>query len=279
MLSRILNFLAFSTISTLIVTSNGGLVVPASPVLVALYMTELRSKGCSYGAISSTVFSIKWVHSIKHLVDPTDNCYVKNLLDSAKRNFSRPVLKKESVGQELYYELCQKYCHSKDILIIKDLCIILLGFSAFLRYDEIKSLRCKDLVFYDDYFLLKIHKSTADQYRQGHEIVVAKGSTVACPYAMLLHYLELTEQTTEMDVFLFRPCFRSKATCKLISKNKPPSYTLARETVLMRFKEISPDTNSGLHSLRSGGDTLAANSGVLDRCWMIDEDIQNAQNL
>ena len=47
----------------------------------------------------------------------------------------------------------------------------------------------------------------------------------------------------------------------------PLSYTRAREMVLGKLTEVSKGANLGLHSLRSGGATLAANSGINDRCW------------
>jgi hypothetical protein len=55
-------------------------------------------------------------------------------------------------------------------------------FSVFLRYDEISSIRCKDIIFNDDHLQIKILKSKTDQYRLGNEIVISKGQSFACPY-------------------------------------------------------------------------------------------------
>jgi integrase len=145
--------------------------------------------------------------------------------------------------------------------------MILLGFAGFLRYDELSSLRCNDIFFHDDHFCLKIRKSKTDQYRLGNEIVISKGMSVACPYKMLRRYLTLSSQTIFDSNYLFRPCFRSNSTCKLIYKDKPLSYSRARECIISRLRPFTGDLNIGLHSLRSGGATTAANSGVNDRCW------------
>ncbi|VDH99083.1 Hypothetical predicted protein [Mytilus galloprovincialis] len=61
------------------------------------------------------------------------------------------------------------------------------------------------------------------------------------------------------------PIFRSKSICKLIYKNKKLSYTTARESIISRLKLVSKDLKLGLHSMRSGGATAAANSNVNDR--------------
>ena len=49
----------------------------------------------------------------------------------------------------------------------------------------------------------------------------------------------------------------------------PVSYQSLRKGVLEVFQEVGlPMQKCGLHSLRAGGATLAANSGVPDRLWM-----------
>jgi integrase len=249
------------------ITSKGGSAIPASPIHLALNLTELIDKSASSSIIASTVYGVKWVHSLRNLPDPTDNLYIKNLLEASKRMLSKPVCKKEPISVNELITLCSKYAQSTDILVLRDLCMILLAFAGFLRFDELVHLYCNDIIFYSDYFSIYIRKCKTDQYREGHKIVISKGVTLACPYAMLKRYLEVTKMSVLDNVFLFRPCYRSKLTCGLISKNRPLSYTRTRETVIARLREVVGDLNIGLHSLRSGGATAAANAGVNDRCW------------
>lgn len=241
--------------------------IPASPIVVSLYLTQLIDNKCSYSVVSATVYSIKWAHSLKNLADPTDNMFVKNLLEASRRRLTRTVNKKEPVTSEMLIDLCLKYADSTDVLVVRDLCMIVIGFCAFLRYNEIQNLRCNDITFHDDHFSLRIQKSKTDQYRYGNEVVVAKGETAACPYILLKRYLDISKQTVYDSLYLFRPCFRSHRICSLIYKNKPLSYTRARECIVARLKEVGQDLNLGLHSLRSGGATVAANAAVNDRCW------------
>jgi hypothetical protein len=149
-----------------------------------------------------------------------------------------------------------------------DLAMTVLSFVDFLRYDEVSSLLCKDVVFRYSHVELHISHSKTDQYRQGDSVVIAKGNTSACPYNMLHRYITLSNtDLTSAESYLFKPCFRSGSTCKLIYKNKPLSYSRARECVVGRLKSVSGDLNIGLHSLRLGGATTAANSDVNDCCW------------
>lgn len=83
---------------------------------------------------------------------------------------------------------------------------------------------------------------------------------------MLQRYISLGDIDVSSDMFLFKPAFKSKSGLNLIHKNKQLSYTRARECVTSLFKTIAPNLNIGLHSLRAGGASVAANNNVNDRC-------------
>ena len=97
--------------------------------------------------------------------------------------------------------------------------------------------------------------------------MIAKGEPIACPFSMFIRYVELSGMNLDSDFYIFRPIFRSKGTCKLIYKNKKLSYTAARESIVSRLRFVSNGLKLGLHSMRSGGATAAANSDINDRVW------------
>jgi integrase len=144
--------------------------------------------------------------------------------------------------------------------------MILLSFSGFLRYDEVSSLRFNDVKVHDNHLVLHLKKSKKDQYRQSSDVLIAKGSTVACPYSMFLRYVSLADFSSDSKTFLFRQIYRSDSICKLINKDNKLSYTAAREALIKRVKLVSPGCNIGLHSFRSDGATVAANANVNERC-------------
>ena len=75
------------------------------------------------------------------------------------------------------------------------------------------------------------------------------------------------------NYYIFKAfCYRKKKNGH--TKKKPLSYSQTRKIVLEAFEKIGlPRNKFGLHSLRSGGATSAANIGVKDRlfkkqgCW------------
>lgn len=53
-------------------------------------------------------------------------------------------------------ELCEKYKDTVDLLIIRDLAMIVLSFAGFLRFDELSELHVSDVSFNDSHVSLKI---------------------------------------------------------------------------------------------------------------------------
>ena len=249
------------------ITNKGKSAIPANSMHVALYLTYLLNIGCSFHVISSAVYAIKWAHSILGYEDPTEHPFIKNIVEASKRNNKARVIKKEVVTTKDLVLLCDIYADSSSLLEVRDMCMILLSFAGFLRYEELSSLRCSDVKFLDGYVKIFINKSKTDQYRQGNEILISAGVTSACPVKMLQRYISLGNIDIFSDHFLFKSVFKSKEGLKLIYKNKKLSYTRARECMLSKLKSVMGNVNIGLHSLRSGGATAAANSNVNERCW------------
>ena len=231
-----------------------------------LYITKLLDSGASANVISTTIFALKWDYSLRSLSDPTDTGFVKNLVESAKRLRSSKTVKKDAVTSEMLIELYDRFSWATDLLLLRDLSMIQVGFAGFLRFDELVELRCKDVKFHDGYLSVQIRKSKTDIYRSGSEILINKGVTSACPYSMLLKYREMACLNKFSDEYLFKPIVRSRDSCKLIKKDEKLCYTRTRELVIGKLKLVAPNLNIGVHSLRSGGASTAANADVNDRC-------------
>ena len=246
---------------------KGHIDMPANPVHIALYLTHLLESGCSFNVVSGAKNAIKWAHNLSGFPDVTDHVFVDNIVESAKRMAKPKTVKKDPVSTEDLISLCDKYLDCNDLVVVRDLTMILLGFAGFLRYDELSSVRCKDITFQDDYVKIFISKSKTDQYRNGDEILISKGTTSACPVLMLRRYFLLAKISNESDDFLFKPIFGGKSVSKLIYQNKKLSYTRTKECIVSRLSEVVVGKNLGLHSLRAGGATVASNGGVNERCW------------
>ena len=177
--------------------------------------------------------------------------------------------KKDIVSPELIKALFTKYSTSKDLSVLRDLAMIILSFTGFLRYDELSNIRCHNVSFIENsHVKIRIEKSKTDQYRDGNDVLLSKLDSVACPFTILQSYIDVAQIDLSSSDFLFKAIFKSKYRSGLRIKSKKLSYTQTKEVLVSRLKEFaSPDLKLGLHSLRSGGASAAANSNVNDRCW------------
>ena len=155
---------------------------------------------------------------------------------------------------------------------LRDINIIVLSYAGFLRFSEVSNLKSSHIKFEEGYVSIFIERSKTDVYRDGSWVLVAKTGSIACPYSLLQRYLKAAKLgDTSEDQYIFRSVnYRRKTNTYCLRKSSygPISYTRAREVVLGKFKAIGLNEKLfGLHSLRAGGATAAANNGVPDRLF------------
>jgi site-specific recombinase XerD len=67
----------------------------------------------------------------------------------------KPGNKKDLVASQMIIKLCSQFKDSDDLMIIRDLAMIVLSFAGFLRFDELSSLTCTDVTVHDRFLNLK----------------------------------------------------------------------------------------------------------------------------
>lgn len=116
---------------------------------------------------------------------------------------------------------------------------------------------------------LFIESSKTDKYRDGAWIFVAKTGNITCPYDLLKRYLKKANIGSQDDRCIFRGVsFLKKYNAFKLRDSGKFAYTNARDILIAKLKAIGlKENNFGLHSLRSGGASAAANRGVKDRLF------------
>ena len=240
---------------------------PAHPIHTAMYLSCLIDQGKSDSVVTAALYGIKWYHNINDYPDPTENVIVKNIVECAKRNNSKPTQRKDVVTTTHLISLCSMFDRTSDVIHLRDLTMIVLCFSGFLRFNELSELRCCDVTVNSDHMILFIRKSKVDIYREGRHVYIAKGSTAACPITLLQRYMNVAGLLLRSQEFLFKPACRSGSKCFLLKKDKKISYSRARECIVSKLKLVAPDLKLGTHSLRASGASTAASDGtVSERC-------------
>ena len=96
--------------------------------------------------------------------------------------------------------------------------------------------------------------------------MIAETGSCTCPCTLLRSYMQKASISDNSDEFLFRPITSSGSCNRLLSLNKPISYSSYRQSFKKSFASIVPDISKfSKHSARSGGATLAASSRVSER--------------
>ena len=144
--------------------------------------------------------------------------------------------------------------------------ILVLSFMGFLRFSELSNLKRSDFILHNTHMSIFIEKSKTDIYRKGHWLHLAKLNSNLCPLDLTKRYFVLAGIDNQCDKYIFRGIENTKNGQKLRKIDKPLSYTTVRGHVLDLLANIGLDPKKfGLHSLRSGGASAAANFGVNDR--------------
>ena len=243
--------------------------LPSTEYHVSLYVTSLVQKKLSVAKVEQSLYAIKWAHELAGLRDPCNSFLVKSTAQGARRVLSRQVVKKEPITPDMLHRLVEKFGLSSNLYDLRTVAMCLTAYCGFLRFSELVNLRCCDVEFHEDHLSLFIEKSKTDQFREGRWIFIAKLDSVACPVRILRKYLTSAKLDTSDDGFLFRQLTYCKSTKSYKIRNTGEmSYTRAHELLIEKLVALGLNpTQFGLHSLRAGGASAAANAGISDRLF------------
>ena len=239
---------------------------PVKPFQLVLYLAFLTQSAKTSAPIEEAVHSLSWAHQLAVVEDPTDHPLVKQVLAGSKRILAHKTTKKEPITPEVLNKMFDKFVTpASQLPIVRTMSICLLGYAGFLRFSELASLRECDISFYDKHMEVFIESSKTDQFREGAWVPIARTGSNICPVAMVERYFQVADIKGDADKLLFRGLTLTKQGYSL-RPSGGISYTRVRELVLEKLEEIGLDRKSfGLHSLRSGGASAAANAGIPDR--------------
>ena len=245
--------------------------LPASDYNVSLYFIHLSDNCTSGSTIDEAFYAISWAHRLSGFPDPCSSFLPTSIREGCHRSIGHQKSnKKEPISPDIIKNICMLYASDTcSLLDLRISCMCVLSFSGFLRFSELVSLKRSDIKFFDNYLTLFIQKSKTDRYKQGSTVYISATGLVTCPVAVTKRYLEKANIAACSDEFIFRSISYCKSSHSYVLRgHKCLSYTRAREILLSVLESIGLDRrNFGLHSLRAGGATAAANAGICDRLF------------
>ena len=240
---------------------------PVEGRYLALYLQHIGEHVESKAAAEEAVNSLAWAHSLAGLPPPSHHPLVQATLEGLKRTLAKPVAKKSPMTAEILTVIVKDTMSKPTLSNVRLATACLLAYAGFLRADELISLHPCDIDIAAERMLIHITHSKTDQFRQGDQVPIARTGNNTCPVAMLERYLQVAQIPMGSKEFLFRPITKTKTGERLRASGKL-SYSTLRELFKKKLTELGyPAAEFGLHSLRAGGATAAANAGVPDRLF------------
>lgn len=238
---------------------------------MALYLIYIARNYKSASKIEEATHAITWAHNLAGFSNPCDSILVKNIKEGCLRDTGHSVTKKDPITPEILSSIISIFGSNQASLFELRTCsIFLLGYAGFLRFSEIVNIQRSHVSFKESHLKLFIGKSKTDVYSEGNYVYISRTNSPNCPVALLQRYLTMSGIEENSTDYIFRQLSFCKKSgiYKLRKHNVPLSYTRVREIVLSALKTLGLDyTKFGVHSLRSGGATAAAASGVNDRLF------------
>ena len=243
--------------------SHGLKSLPTEPKVVAIYLTHL-SKSSKISTLRRRLVSISMVHKMKgYYLDTKHPVIIENLLGIKRVKGSIQRGKKPlSINDLKAIIKVISEQNINEIIKLRDISIVLIGFGGGFRRSEITSINYEDLEFVSEGLKITLRKSKTDQFGEG----MIKGlpyfeNENYCPVNNLKKWLLITNIKSG-------PIFRRFTKGSKLSDNR-----LTDQTVVLLIKKYLKlanieNTNYSGHSLRSGFATVAAESGADERSIM-----------
>lgn len=243
--------------------------MPAEPKFISIYLISLLQSDFSFSVISQTWYAIKYYHDICNFPSPSDNVCV-NILEAIKRILAKPSNKKLPINVNHLRNVLEAFGGQKigKLEHLRTITFAIISYAGFLRFSECINIRRSDILIAETHARIFIEKSKTDKYRDGHWLHVARLDSDLCPIKMLERYFSEAGICRGDTKFIFRAIQSTSKGETLRQIDKHVCYETIRKQVLNAIKPFVEDIGKyGLHSLRRGGATAAANLGVNDRLF------------
>ena len=234
-----------------------------------LYLQHLSESIQSKSAVEEVVHAVLWLHQMAGLPSIAGSPIVQATLGGLRQELAKPKKHKEPVTPQMLMAMVEAAGPSHSLTEVRLLAICLVAFVGFLRCGELLKLWCADTAFNSEGMVVQITSYKTDQYREGASLVIAHTGTATCPVGMMQRYFSmghLAHDSQDYD-YLFRGIMHTKSG-ECLQKSGSLSYSRLRELLLEKISSLGMDPESfGMHSLRAGGATAAANARVPDRLF------------
>ena len=236
---------------------RGAAALPASPALVAIYLSGLAEAEKAPPTITRALAAIAHTHKRAGHVPPhraEGGVVIGDVMAGIRRSRAEPPDRKAAADADVVYELLRSI-KGEGLAELRDRALIAFGMASAARRSELVALEVADLEWEPRGVRVTIRRSKTDQEGQGQVVAVPEGRRLE-PLGRLRAWLEAA-RITEGPVF--RPLWKGG---KRVRDARLSGDAVAR-IVQARAEAAGLDpTRYAGHSLRAGFVTSAARAGA-----------------
>lgn len=227
---------------------------PASPAVVALYLTDMARRGRRIATIERACAAIAYAHELAGFPSPRSSPLVQKAIAGLRRRLGVAPVQKRALEVEPLIEVIRAM--PKDLVGLRDRAILLVGFGGAFRRSELVSLLVEDLRYTPDGVAVTLRRSKTDQEGHSRVVPICKGrQDETCPVQALRAWLAASGVRSGA-------VFRSISRWEKVSAKALSAQTVAR-IVKRAVKRVGLDARQFAgHSLRAGFVTSAALTGA-----------------
>lgn len=241
-------------------TEHGLVALPATPEVVACYLTACAMRGLKVTTIRRHLAAINAEHRAHGMESPTRSTVVTGVMRGMQRTLGTPPQPMDALLTEDIQQMVAML--PATLLGMRDAALLLIGFAGAFRRSELVALEVDDLQLRSEGYLIRIRRSKTDQQGRGRWVGIPYGDhPTTCPVLALQRWLAAST-ITEGAVFHGVNRHGQLASTRLSKRAIADIVKRAAKT-----GGLDPSRYSG-HSLRSGHCTSAARAGVPERIIM-----------
>ena len=232
---------------------------PVNNVEFSVFLLEMVKNEYAWPTLSSCINSVNYFHNLFYYEPISPDKYV---IDYCKR-FARKVNRKKRPLLKFEFQKTMKYASisQPSLLDLRNLCIVMFGFLAFLRFDDLSQIKLCDMDIFGSHVTIVVPEGKADQTYKSQKVEIKVDSRC---FDILKSYVKRCQFSKlgwhRSDVYFFPKFFRNEP-----KFSKKLSYNDCRNSVFKLFKTVGVECKDlGLHSLRIGGCSEASRMGVPD---------------
>ena len=175
--------------------------LPSTGQEVALYLASLLRSAKTMSTIYSAVYAIAWALKKAEKASPTEHTLVKQIVEASRRIVGlKPVNRKQPLEAKHVKAIVEKFSDG-NLNQLQIATLIALGFSTFLRWDDMCKLQRQDISLEPDYMKIFLVKRKNDQYREGSWILVARSGKPSCPVKLVERFLLMGKHKQTDNLF------------------------------------------------------------------------------